>query len=371
MLASYLPGDIPAVVVHVRQNGRFLFQQSAGYLHNSQQPVLPDTLFDLASLTKLFTTTAFLRLAAEGKVDIDTPVVAVLPEFVGKRPIQPYEDPLQPGEWVTICAEPGSVDAERVTFRHLLTHTSGLPAWRPLFRMAEHERRTAVLHSFFSCLPGTRVVYSDLGLILLGWAVEVLAERPLRLWTRRPLSVQALSAAIYHTVTTPLHLNSVRFGPVPPGSVAPTEFCRWRNRRMCGEVHDENAYALGGVAGHAGLFGTAGDVALLGQAWLDVLAGKSLFLPRALAETAVSLQAEDGHVRRGLGWALWSPDPESAGYPLSPRTFGHTGFTGTSLYVDPERELVIACMTNEVFNGRSDRRIGRFRRELHRAIVSA
>jgi CubicO group peptidase (beta-lactamase class C family) len=137
---------------------------------------------------------------------------------------------------------------------------------------------------------------------------------------------------------------------------------------MLGEVHDENAFALGGVAAHAGLFGTADDVASLGQVWLDVLQGRSDFLPRDLAQEAVQLQAEDGDVRRGLGWALWSPLPESASHPLSRSSFGHTGFTGTSLYIDPERELVIACLTNEVYNGRIDRGIGAFRVRLHKEI---
>jgi CubicO group peptidase (beta-lactamase class C family) len=122
------------------------------------------------------------------------------------------------------------------------------------------------------------------------------------------------------------------------------------------------------VAAHAGLFGTAAAVAGLGQAWLDVLLGHSDFLPRSLAQEATNLQAEDGLVRRGLGWALWSSLPESASYPLSRSSFGHTGFTGTSLYIDPERELVVACLTNEVYNGRADRSIGPFRVRLHEEI---
>jgi CubicO group peptidase (beta-lactamase class C family) len=117
------------------------------------------------------------------------------------------------------------------------------------------------------------------------------------------------------------------------------------------------------------LFGTANDVAALGQAWLDVLQGSSDFLPRTLAQEAVHLQAEDGNVRRGLGWALWSPSTGSTSQPLSRTSFGHTGFTGTSLYIDPERELVIACLTNEVYNGRVDRGIGPFRVKLHQEVV--
>ncbi|KAA3664600.1 MAG: class A beta-lactamase-related serine hydrolase [Chloroflexi bacterium] len=357
LLETYSQSLIPAVALHVRRSSSVTAHFAGSILlDEGETAVSPHTLFDLASVTKLFTMTAFLRLVAEGAVQIDTPVVEVLPAFVGKRPIQPYEHPLQPGEWVTVSNETGPVDAGLVTFRHLLTHTSGLPAWRPLFKLPDNEREATVLDSFFSYPTGTRVVYSDLGLILLGWAVEKVAKRP-------------LPAAIRHFVTTPLGLNSIQFGPVPPEQAAPTEFCQWRNRRMQGEVHDENAYSLGSVAGHAGLFGTAEDVAKLGQAWLDTL-NDGDFLPTALAEEAILLQAEDGQVRRGLGWALWSPDQESASHLLSCSTFGHTGFTGTSLYIDPERKLVVACLTNEVFNGRSERKIGRFRRELHASVIA-
>ena len=198
-------------------------------------------------------------------------------------------------------------------------------------------------------------MYSDLGLILLGWVMEAVVGRP-------------LDRVINDLVLEPLGLTAVCFSPVPPEQAAPTEFCQWRGRRIRGDVHDENAYALGGVAAHAGLFGTAAAVASLGQAWLDVLQRHSDFLPRELAQTAVKLQAEDGVVRRGLGWALWSPLPESASHPLSRSSFGHTGFTGTSLYIDPERELVITCLTNEVYNGREDRGIGAFRVGLHEEI---
>jgi CubicO group peptidase (beta-lactamase class C family) len=257
---------------------------------------------------------------------------------------------------VTVSTAPEMVDADKVTIRHLLTHTSGLPAWRPLHRQAREAIRPFVLNTFFSYPTGMRVVYSDLGLIVLGRVLEMVGERPL--------------AEIIHTlVLEPLGLTAVHFSPVQPELAAPTEFCQWRQRRIRGEVHDENAFALGGVAAHAGLFGTANDVAALGQAWLDVLQGSSDFLPRTLAQEAVHLQAEDGNVRRGLGWALWSPSTGSPSQPLSRTSFGHTGFTGTSLYIDPERELVIACLTNEVYNGRVDRGIGPFRVKLHQEVV--
>ena len=348
----------PTAVLHINHAGQPIYQRAVGFVDpdTRQRPAELETLFDLASVTKLFTTTAFLRLVAAGKVGLDNQVCGVLPEFVGKRPFLPYEDPLNPGSFVTVSPNEGTVDASTITFRQLLTHSSGLPAWRPLYQQARGEIRPFVLGTFFSYPPNTRVVYSDLGLIMLGWTIEALTGQP-------------LAQAIADLVWQPLGIMDVLFNPPDPGRCAPTEFCRWRNRRMQGEVHDENAWQLGGVAGHAGLFGTAVGVTTLGQAWLDAVQGRSDFLPRELAETAVSLQAQDGDTRRGLGWALWSPYPLSPSHPLGPRTFGHTGFTGTSLFVDPDRNLVIACLTNEVYAGREDRGIAPFRVACHEKIV--
>jgi CubicO group peptidase (beta-lactamase class C family) len=356
----------PAAAVHIRCQGKVVYEQAAGWLDPEARsyPTQRNTYFDLASLTKLFTATAFLRLVAAGKVGLDAPVVQVLPEFGGPHPIQPYEDPLQPGAFIRVSEETEPVEASAVTFRHLLTHSSGLPAWRPLYRQPANRIRQTVLSTFFAYPPGATVLYSDLGFILLGWAIEQLTD-------------QRLDQALTQLVLTPLHLSSLSpqssvlitsFGPLPPSQTAPTEYCPWRGRRMQGEVHDENAWAMGGIAGHAGLFGPASAVATLGQIWLDTLNGLSPFLPQPLAREATSRQAEAGAVRRGLGWALWSPDPDSPSYPLSASAFGHTGFTGVSLYIDPERQLVIACLTNDVYCGREKRSISSFRLALHELI---
>lgn len=374
-------GDIfPAAAVHVYQGSETIYRQATGWLdaETRQIPATYETLFDLASLTKVVTATAFLCLVAKDRVKLDEAVATVLPAFSGERPIYPYEDPLRPGRFISVSnregvpysAEEEPVNAGEVTFRQLLTHSSGLPAWRPFYRRPFDEIVPALLKSDFAYRPGERVVYSDLGFMLLGLAISRLMALPLNL---------AVARLVFDRLGNP----AMRFGPVPAAQAAPTEACAWRGRRIQGEVHDENAWALGGAdtagagaAGHAGLFGTAAAVASLGQAWaaetsLADCQGENQLLPQWLAAEATSLQAEDGPVRRGLGWALWSPDPDSAGYPLSKRTFGHTGFTGTSLYVDPERELVIACLTNEVYRGRQERKIGPFRVALHERVVAA
>lgn len=366
LLAQEAPLVSPAIQLAIRRHGQVIYQGCAGWLdpETRRRPVNDDTLFDLASLTKLFTTTGFMLLVEAGRAALDQPVSTVLPEFSGQRPIQAYEDPLHWGQMVSpIENQPAFVDASQVTFRHLLTHTSGLPAWRPFKDQpdAPAARRLA-LETFFAYAPGTRVLYSDVGLILLGMAVERLAQMPLERW-------------IDEQITAPLHLANTRFFPltagvVPedPGNVAPTEFCRWRGRRIVGEVHDESASRLGGIAGHAGLFANAADLAAFGQMFLD---GGHPLLRRETVSEMVREQAASDENRRGLGFHLWSPDPEASSNPFCPQTFGHTGFTGTSLWIDPRRALVVALLTNEVYYGRDDRKIGVLRLRVHHAIVSA
>jgi len=181
-----------------------------------------------------------------------------------------------------------------------------------------------------------------------------------------------LETVIRARVLEPLGLASATFNPLRHGnertSIAPTEFdADWRGRRCWGEVHDENACGLGGVAGHAGLFAAARDVAALGAAWLE--ADPRLGIAPDLVREATRQHAASDSVRRGLGWLLKSDDDSSAGALFSPASFGHTGFTGTSLWIDPERRLVVACLTNRVYRGRHFTGILAFRRALHDAIA--
>ncbi len=452
VITAALDRVFPAAQVEIRQDGRVLLSRAYGWLdpETRQRPTRPDTLFDLASVTKLFVVTAFMTLVEEGKVGLDQPVCNVLPDFSGPRPVQPYEDPLKPGAFVTVNGEVAavarSVDAGAITFRHLLAHNSGLPAWRPLYKadltpqppslrgkgesaapLLVGERsgvrsaaRRMALTTYFSYPTGARVIYSDIGLILLGMAVEELAG-------------QRLDEAVRERVTKMLRILGIRYLPVegarlaapttddrrpatdehpipniqylipnpqsPIPNIAPTELCAWRGRRLIGEVHDENAYGLGGIAGHAGLFANAHDLATFGQSFLDALqpsqpasqptnqqyptlaphcvwcsAGvpntQSPLRAATIAEM-IRLQSQDGMTRRGLGFALWSPDPEASSNPLSQAAFGHTGFTGTSLWIDPERDLVVACLTNRVYYGRDAGGILAFRVALHRAVVES
>jgi serine-type D-Ala-D-Ala carboxypeptidase len=351
----------PAATIEIRHEGGRLGGGFTGWLdpEDNLRPAYFDTLFDLASVSKLFVTTAFMTLVEEGKADLDQPVCSILPDFSGLRPTAPYENPLMPGEMVPSEWANERIDASKVTFRNLLAHNSGLPAWRPLFKEADPAAalRMAV-HTDFFYPTGARVVYSDIGLILLGMAVE-------------KLSGTRLDEVVYQRVTRPLRLHSTRYlpigeGPYDPANIAPTEICPWRQRRIVAEVHDENAARLGGIAGHAGLFSTADDLVWFGQMFLD--RGAPLLKPETVTEMT-RLQAQDGTVRRGLGFALWSPDPENSGNPFSQNAFGHTGFTGTSLWIDPERQLVVALLTNRVYYGRNPAGILSYRIKIHRAVV--
>ena len=355
----------PAAAVEVAHRGRVVMSGYYGFVdpETGMRPTREGTLFDMASVSKLYATTAFMTLVEEGKVRLDDPVRRVLPEFDGLRPIEGYEDPLDWSGTVRVVPPTSErVDAGKVTFRDLLCHRSGLPAWRPLFRQgsAEAARRMA-LDCFFSYPRGTRVVYSDIGLVLVGLAVERLAGKP-------------LDAAVAERVCAPLGMGSTGYRrisalpPEPEAGIAPTEFCGWRGRRIVGEVHDENAWSMDGVSGHAGVFATAGDALKLG---LMYLAGGGSLLGRETVEEMRRLQSQDGAVRRGVGFMLWSADPGSATNPLGELSFGHLGFTGTSLLVDPERELVAVCLTDRVYYGRDAGPIGAFRVAFHRAIAEA
>jgi CubicO group peptidase (beta-lactamase class C family) len=396
----------PAAVLLIARSSGIAMHRAYGYLdpETRQHPVQLDSLFDLASLTKLFTATAFMTLVEAGRVTLDTPVPEVLPEFDGVRPISPTQDPLTKE---VVPADPAfagmEVDARQVTFWHLLTHTSGLAAWRGLYLEEspggqevplphqvpadKRARRIGVIHARygFAYPPGKRMVYSDLGLILLGEAIA-------------RLSGVSLDAYVRHSVLDPLGLPYATYNPLASGrcplsdaasawdpmrgtvpeTLVPSEWCAWRRRRCVGEVHDENAASLGGVAGHAGLFATAREVAVLGQAYLNRghYGTVRVLSPQAVAQmTDIHVNDADklrpGDNPRGLAWMLRSQHGSSSGQRFGPHSYGHTGFTGTSLWVDPDRALVVALLTNRVYYGRDPTGITHLRPELHDAVIEA
>ncbi len=220
------------------------------------------------------------------------------------------------------------------------------------------------MQTFFSYQPNTDVIYSDLGFLLLGWAIEKMSALPLDQAVQKTVLAPL---GLEHSWFRPLDENFNPLLPLPEAGAAPTGICRWRQRRLIGEVDDENSAFLKGVCGHAGMFGTAEDLSAFGSAFL---AGDS-FLPAAVIHEMTRSQSvsKDGLMNRGIGFQLWSPDPAVSYAPLSRQTFGHTGFTGTVLWIDPQQELIIALLTNEVYNGRFNRKIGPFRLEVIKTIL--
>ncbi len=295
------------------------------------------TVWDLASLTKVIgTTSAVLQLAGSGRVALDSPVVRYLPDWKA----------------------PG---AERITVRHLLSHSSGMPAWRALYKEAAtaEEAEQQLFATSPDTLPGVRYVYSDLGFILLGKLVERVSGEKL---------ADYQSARLFG----PLGMRDTRY--LPPTAwlprIAPTEVDPWRGRKIRGEVHDENAFRLGGVSGHAGLFSSGRDLARFARMYLrhGTLDGTRVF---DSATVVVFTRAQDTTIsRRALGWET-PTGGNSAGRRLSPLAFGHTGFTGTSLWMDPSQGVFVLLLTNRVNPTRENRKIGGVRTALADAAIAA
>jgi CubicO group peptidase (beta-lactamase class C family) len=276
--------------------------------------VTPDTWYDLASLTKVLCTTPLvLDAIANGRLDPMAPLRDALPEVAWLQP------------------SPNLGDA---TILQLATHTSGLPAWQPLYTLGL-DRATylaRLLHTSLERPPG-QIVYSDLGFMLLGYVLERLFERPL----------EALARDLYAKVGLEQH---IAFSAPAGAPVAPTERCPWRGRLLRGEVHDENASAFGGVTGHAGLFATLRGVC----GYAGALLSCRLHAPAVLAYLSQE-HARTDQERRGFGWSLMVPG-WSGGDFMSPRSIGHTGFTGTGVWIDLERGSYTVLLTNRVYPSR-------------------
>ena len=333
-------GCFPGAVLLVARRGRVAHFKACGYaqLYPERRPMTPDAVFDLASLTKVVATTPIvLRLAEMGELSLDDPVSLYFPAF-----------------------SDGS--KKRVTIWHLLTHTSGLPAYAPLYSLLGRKEEA---YGYIAGLnleyePGTKVVYSDLGFILLGRIAELVADKPLDELARK-------------LVFEPLGMRETAFNPPPElrERAAATEYCRLRRRIPKGEVHDENTWFMGGVAGHAGLFSTARDLALYAQMWLGMGAlGGARVLSPATVELATRNHTQGLNECRGLGWAL-NCRPCSCGDLMSPRAYGHTGFTGISLWIDPTYELFVILLTNRVHPTRENQCLLRARRLIHNAVIAS
>ncbi len=314
-------GGYPGASVVIGRNGYAVYQRGfgkLGWIASSARVTADRSIYDLASLTKVVgTTTAAMVLFDQGRLDLNAPVSTYLPAFSGG--------------W-----------KDSVTVRQLLTHRSGLPAGRDLWRVARtpDEARAAVLSTNLECKPGQCYIYSDLGADVLGFVIEAIAG-------------ESLDVFLHDKVFEPLGMNDTFFRPADSLTyrIAPTEIAPPRGYPLRGEVHDENAYALGGVAGHAGLFSTAADLSIFAQMMLN---GGSYNGVRILSDTTVALFTHRAAGTRALGWDTADGDGGSGRF-LDSRAYGHTGYTGTSIWIDPERRMFVLLLTNRVHAARARR----------------
>ncbi len=330
-------GAAPGAVLGISWRGQQFYYGTGKLGKGANRRPDQETVYDLASLTKVIgVTTLAMQAVHEGKLDLDAPV----------------------SRYVRGRAPPWAGD---VTIRHLLTHTSGLPAHRRFWELTpDADSMSALVRATpLDTVPGARMVYSDLGLIFLGQVMEGVLGAP-------------LDQLVADRVTRPLGMVGARY--LPPaswlGRIAPTEQDPWRGRMLRGEVHDENAAFLGGVSGHAGLFGSTRDLVRFGE-WLVaaersqgvVTSGERWWVPGSIVQHFMSRQEVVPGSSRALGWD--TPTEQALpGVPVEPQTVWHTGFTGTAIWVDPSHQLVLVLMTNRVHPTRENSRHVALRREV-------
>ena len=354
-------GVFPGAVLLVSHKGQTVHHGAYGCscLLPNREPATVGTIYDLASLTKpIATVTAVAFLVADGRLGLDDPLERYVPELT--------QDALR-----------------HAMIRHLLNHTSGLPAWRPLYERIVPDGRTlreqplsarrAAIYDAIHREPlvepvGGRCLYSDLGFILLGEILERIVKQE---W-----------AAFCHGAVFPwLGTRNLFYmgedGPTGAVSIAGRQFAAteqddWRGRIIRGEVHDENTAVMGGVSSHAGLFGAAVSVARAVNPWLAAVRGESSPIPASWAKEFVRKQGIDPQGSWALGWDTPSLGPagapSSSGAHFSPSSFGHLGYAGTSVWIDPERELTVVLLTNRVHPTRKNDKIRTFRPAIHDVI---
>lgn len=323
-------GDFPSAVYLIAEDGEIVFTDALG--HSAVEPYRVtnklDTIYDLASLTKPLVTGMLCAQRIElGELTLDSAVAHYLPEF-------------------------DRTDKQMITIRELLTHSAGLPAWRPLYMLADDEpdrAAGAIANLDLEYKPGTRVVYSDLGFIALGILLTRMIGHPLAEIARNEI-VEPLG--LRQTFFNPEEALQTGIAACETGNAYERDMCEqtgtggyqnFRRRLIWGEVHDGNAYFLGGAAGHAGLFSTARDTLAMAQ---QFLAESSKLLTPPTCQLFRTNMTEGLEESRSLAWQLAGTKDSTAGLDLPPDSFGHTGFTGTSLWIDPEHRRVFILLTN-------------------------
>lgn len=342
-------GVFPGGVLLTARNSQILYSEAFGLARLSpKRPMTTDTVFDLASLTKpLATAVSLMVLAGQGAIGLNQTLGTIVSEF-------------------------SDTDKGQITIRQLASHVSGLPDYRPYFNKLKDLTPSQAKSGMERLLvaeplinrPGEVCLYSDLGFMILQWVIDMVTGT-------------CLDEFVERSVYRPLGLKYLFFNHLDKAeakrhcSYAATEACPWRDKILDGEVHDDNAYVLGGVAGHAGLFGTAQDIFRLLQHLLDVDSGKkvSRVFDRKTVQTFFRRQSDVG------SWALGFDTPSrpesSSGKYFSDHSVGHLGFTGTSFWMDLERAVIVILLTNRVHPTRTNEKLKPFRPIIHNAVIEA
>jgi CubicO group peptidase (beta-lactamase class C family) len=354
-------GVFPGAVVLVSKDDAVIYERAFGFrsLVPHKTTMEPGTIFDLASLTKpLATAVAIMLLIGEKKLRLDDQITRVIPMY-------------------------GVFGKSLTTVRHLLNHSSGLPAWKAFFEDVVRNEKSGRINFVASRAaknfvfeqihrekvlnpPGAQYLYSDLGFMILGEAVEILTGNTFdRFCQERIFKPLGLRSTGFIDLS---QLRTRRLQPVED-MIAPTENCPWRKKILCGEVHDDNAYAMGGVAGHAGLFSSVRDLHNLLVRMNRCLNGKDSFVPQSLMQEFLTRSDSRGHSSFALGWDTPTPGSSASGSLFSSRSVGHLGFTGCSIWWDLEKHCHIILLTNRVHPSRKNEKIKDFRPHIHDQIM--
>lgn len=334
----------PGAAVGITHNGKLIAHKGLGHFtyDPSSPAITAETIYDLASVTKaLATTSACMILHERGQLKLDQPLIELLPEFAAAN------------------SNNDDLRRQQVTLRMLLAHSSGLPAYIKFFQTAhsKEELLTQALHVPLAADPGARAEYSDIGFILLGEAIQKLAGQP-------------LDQFCHSEIFTKLRLTTTTFNPPANWKpfIPPTEDDRtFRKRLIQGEVNDENASVMGGVAGHAGCFSSALDVSIFAHC---MLLGGTPLVSRQTHELFTRREDFPPGTSRTLGWDTPS-QPSQSGKYFSSRAYGHLGYTGTSLWIDPDRQLSVTLLTNRTWPDRGSQSIKQIRPAFHDAVIEA
>lgn len=340
---------IPGISVAIGIKDTIVFSKAYGMIYETGSPVNIDTRFDIASMTKILAGVCFMKLVESGKLGLDDPISAIFPKMSGMHPIEKDGKNL------------GWVNASGITWRQAMSHTSGM-GWTRLKACQDRDHDLDdIFHLPFACQPNAHIIYTDLPIILMGRAAEL-------------ISGKQLDTLLAEMVCNPLDMKNTGYlrisrGPYDRSNIAPTELDPvFRKCRVWGTVHDENAYVLDGVAGHAGVFSTAEDMCKFAMQF-NHCRYKDGFLRKETACNMVRQAAEENGERRGLAWQLRENNDQAYTKLLSDGAYGHTGFTGCFFWNDPRLDLSIVLLSNDVYNGRENRKLFSYRSEIMGLIM--